>query len=961
MILRLKQLFSALLVAACLYGALQAPAEEEPAVYPTPQECRLTSKFTTVKQVSVRMRNKESKRGLWAKLPEDNEGAYALRISKGRMEVYANTPTGVFYAKQTVSQLLQGVPEARNAQADPFPEKDIKAVAALGKLPEGTICDWPDLPYRGSVEGYYGIPWSFEARKSQFAFYGRNKMNTYIYAPKDDPLHHGMGCYRPYPAEKAKELRELVQYARKNHVKFVWAIHPANTVNWNQDGGKQQLDGLCSKLKLMYDLGVRDFGVLVDDSGGEINRPERQVELCNYILQNFIRKHKDVNQTLIMCPTGYNRSWTNENFLTTLGRGLDKSIPVMWTGNTVVHDITLEGQKWVNQHVQRPTFIWWNWPCNDFKRARLSMGRTYGLGTEEEMKKSMSGFVANPMEHAEASKVGLFGVGDYAWNITAFNSEKNWRAGVERLYPTCAEAMQTFCNHNSYLLPNGHGYFREESVAIEAAAKTFVESLQQKEVDRKATATLRSEFRKVESSGKKLLKAKGIKPLQEDISPWMQQFALLGEAGYCATAALLDKSRPKRLAHFFDAVDAVAQMAHTERQSWEGGGTKAVKEVEVGMKSLTPCLHAALRVLNPMIYEELTRHNLPAAVFSTNAGNASEGASLLADANPQSFWASGRHQKVGDWYCLDFGESIRIRNVQLLMAGERREDYANSLQLEISDNGQNWKPLGAPMAGPAVVLNVEKKRIRARMLRFRILEQKEKGLSICEFGVNRSLQAFVSSKMAQPAPFSVSSDDKSIGIARIMEYFSLGPRERIALEFPMPVDPRWLELDLGNTDLNSWASIECISESGRKHQLKGQMHGECLRLEDKDLPQGKISAVRLVNTSRQRQQIKLTRFCVGCPQFPPGLNPAALQDNDLTTVFDSGKGEADLFLTLPSGCKEVLVIGTADCTVADAEPASSSRFVKRFKFESALKKARLKAPRQEGKRIYEVVPLGRRG
>ena len=94
-------------------------------------------------------------------------------------------------------------------------------------------------------------------------------------------------------------------------------------MKWEKNDGKNQLNALCHKLQLMYELGVRDFGVLVDDSSGEIGKAERQVQLCNYILKHFIRKHPDVNQTLIMCPTGYNKAWTNEKFLNTLGTGLD--------------------------------------------------------------------------------------------------------------------------------------------------------------------------------------------------------------------------------------------------------------------------------------------------------------------------------------------------------------------------------------------------------------------------------------------------------------------------------------------------------------------------------------------------------------------------------------------------------------------------------------------------------------
>jgi hyaluronoglucosaminidase len=48
----------------------------------------------------------------------------------------------------------------------------------------GEIRDWPEMPIRGSIEGFYGPPWTHKDRLSQLEFYGENKQNTYIYAPK---------------------------------------------------------------------------------------------------------------------------------------------------------------------------------------------------------------------------------------------------------------------------------------------------------------------------------------------------------------------------------------------------------------------------------------------------------------------------------------------------------------------------------------------------------------------------------------------------------------------------------------------------------------------------------------------------------------------------------------------------------------------------------------------------------
>ena len=599
----MKGLLLALTLALC-FTPLGAAAES--LVYPRPQRMELSGKYTSVKEVAVRKRGRHSRGGLWDKLPKVKEG-YALSITAGKLTVYANDETGLFYASQTISQLLRGKNLEQTAHNAPYQGESLEEVAKKGKLPTGTIIDWPDLPYRGVVEGYYGIPWSTEARLAQLDFYGRNKLNTYIYAPKDDPYHHGSGCYQLYPADKAAELKRVVEHARQNHVKFFWAIHPANTINWDNQDGKPQLDQLCAKLQQLYELGVRDFGVFVDDSNGEIGKASRQVQLCSYIQQNFIRKHPDANQELIMCPTGYNRSWTNEEFLTEMGSGLPKDIFMMWTGNTVVHDIKLDGQKWVNRFLKSPTFIWWNWPCNDFRRDRLSMGRTYGLGTEEEMKKQMSGFVSNPMEHAEASKVGLFGVADYTWNITGFNSQDSWKAGIARLYPEYEEEMQLFCDHNSNLLPNGHGYYREESAELASQLKALSHQIEQGSPSEEDLQSIRKVFKSIRKAGKVLRKADGsAENLAKEIQPWFKQFEMLGDAGDRLLDSCSSKEK-KPLLTFLKAASVLAEMKKTTRPQWNGSGVTTVQGVTVGTEHLMPLLQTVVQYQNNALFKLITK------------------------------------------------------------------------------------------------------------------------------------------------------------------------------------------------------------------------------------------------------------------------------------------------------------------------------------------------------------------
>ena len=922
-------------------------------IYPTPQKCTLSDTATRVEIVQVQLRIHGDGHDIWRQIPAEKEGAYAISIEGNTLTVRANDEVGLFYAKQTLSQMLQDVPGSTTAQQDPFPGKSIEEVARMGSLPQGTVVDWPDLPFRGAVEGYYGMPWSFAARKAQFAFYGRNKMNMYIYAPKDDPYHHGDGCYLPYPDDKAAEIRNLVQAAKENHVRFVWAIHPANTVNWKENEGRAQLDGLCQKLKMMYDLGVRNFGVFVDDSFGEIGKPERQVQLANYLMEHFIRKHPDVNQTLIMCPTGYNKSWTNTKYLNTMGEGLDKNIPIMWTGNTVVHDITLEGQRWVNTRVHRPTFIWWNWPCNDFKRGRLSMGRTYGLDTAPEMRQEMSGFVANPMENAEASKVGMFGVADYTWNITGFESQQTWQEGIARLYPSSKEAMQIFCNHNAYLLPNSHGYFREESTEILPHAKKLIQSIEQGAPDLEAAKHMRAEYARMQAAGNTLTQAGDVATLRAEISPWLRAFTLTGQAGIAAMDAL--QATQLQTAQFFQAVDYVGEMKSLTRPDWNGETTREVNDVEIGMLAITPALDAALAHTNARIYATLAGRPAPLPTFQSNCGDAAQGYMAIFDKNPRTFWSTNSNQQKGSWFCLDYGSPIVIHNATLLMGGKRADDFVKLGQFEISNDGQTWTPVGTLKSGPAAILNLTHNPVRARMLRYRVLDTRPNWVSIWEFSVNKPLPPFVSTNMESGRTFTAHRAGNIVGINRVMEVFPLQPNEFIDLEIPHPVCAEWIEINLDSPDISDWATVEITLDDGTKTQSFVRAKKSRIFIAEENAPTRPVKAIRVTNSSNQAQDIKLTLFRLGMPENSTDLEQLVLTDSNIATAFDCGKKDLTATICIPAGTREIIVAGTAECQIDGCAAQQLDSHLRIFLLQPDMRSITLRARKQPGKRINEVI------
>lgn len=101
--------------------------------------------------------------------------SYVLAVRQGNAKtpdtilVLGRDTDSAFYGLTTLYQIFQQLPG--------------RAVSNL------TFSDWADVKSRGFIEGYYGSPWSTKDRVNLMTWGGYYKMNTYVYAPKDDPLH----------------------------------------------------------------------------------------------------------------------------------------------------------------------------------------------------------------------------------------------------------------------------------------------------------------------------------------------------------------------------------------------------------------------------------------------------------------------------------------------------------------------------------------------------------------------------------------------------------------------------------------------------------------------------------------------------------------------------------------------------------------------------------------------------
>lgn len=385
--------------------------------------------------LTIGKKGEETVSAVEANIPSTAEGYY-LKVAADGIVVAGTDDAGTYYGVQTLLQILA--------------QPNVMSVE---------IKDYPACAQRGVIEGFYGNPWSDADRKSQFDFYGKNKLNIYVYGPKDDPYHREK-WRENYPDDKAAVIRSLAEAAKKNHVSFVWAIHTGGSINNSESDFK----AVVKKLEHVYSLGVRNFSIFFDDFGGA--DADLQVAECNYVWENFIMKHDDLNK-LSMCPTKYNAAYAgwnkNDAYLRGLGNGLHKGIEVMWTGDGVADMINQSDLDFFKTATNGlAPFIWLNYPVNDYCIGHMLMGKFYGNDQgDNAFGSKMTAFTSNPMEYAEASKVALYGVADYSWNMKDYNPEANWERAIKYLMPNNTEAFHVFCEHNVDLGTTVHGLRRE--------------------------------------------------------------------------------------------------------------------------------------------------------------------------------------------------------------------------------------------------------------------------------------------------------------------------------------------------------------------------------------------------------------------------------------------------------------------------------------------------------------------
>lgn len=253
-----------------------------------------------------------------------------------------------------------------------------------------------EQPPLGIIEGFYGPLWSWEERRQLVATLAPHGYRSYWYAPKADAFLRRRWS-EPHPQAEADELAGFARFCRSHGVQFGVGLSPFEVFNNFDNSAKM---ALTRKLATFDQLGITGLAILFDDMKSDTPAlASRQADIIEWVAERCTAEQ------LTVCPSYYSDDPVldrvfgprPERYLEDLGKALDPSVQVFWTGEEVCsREISPGHLERVSEALGRKPVLWDNYPVNDGDRMsrhlhlRAFTGRTAANGAY------LSGHAINP-------------------------------------------------------------------------------------------------------------------------------------------------------------------------------------------------------------------------------------------------------------------------------------------------------------------------------------------------------------------------------------------------------------------------------------------------------------------------------------------------------------------------------------------------------------------------------------
>ena len=251
-------------------------------------------------------------------------------------------------------------------------------------------------PELGIIEGFYGKPWTWDARQETVTFLAPHGYRFYLYAPKADPFLRRR-WQQPHPEHIALRIAGLASHCRDVGVRFGIGLTPYELFSSFDESARSTL---ARKLAFFDEIGIDDLAILFDDMRGDVPGLARmQVEIVDW------SRERTKATRVIVCPSYYSDDpildrvfgARPDSYIEDLGRNLDASIEIFWTGEEVISRQFSTGHlARVTEQLGRKPFIWDNYPVNDGQRMSQYLHLRGFTGRNGRMSDNVAAHGINP-------------------------------------------------------------------------------------------------------------------------------------------------------------------------------------------------------------------------------------------------------------------------------------------------------------------------------------------------------------------------------------------------------------------------------------------------------------------------------------------------------------------------------------------------------------------------------------
>lgn len=282
-------------------------------------------------------------------------------------------------------------------------------------------------PELGIIEGFYGKPWTWDARKDTVTFLAPYGYRFYMYAPKADPFLR-RSWQEVHPDHLAASIADLARHCVSAGVRFGVGLTPYELFN-NFDTASRE--ALSRKLAFFDDVGVQDLAILFDDMRGDVaGLASLQVEIVHWAME------RSSATRVIMCPSYYSddpildRVFGNrpDGYVEALGRELSSDVEIFWTGEEVIsRQYTTGHLERVTTQLGRKPFIWDNYPVNDGQRMSQYLHLRGFTGRGAEISDHVAAHGINPALQPVLNRIPAITLSDSYRQGNSYQYSKSFR------------------------------------------------------------------------------------------------------------------------------------------------------------------------------------------------------------------------------------------------------------------------------------------------------------------------------------------------------------------------------------------------------------------------------------------------------------------------------------------------------------------------------------------------------